>query len=90
MMIIVIDKLSGISQAEKIEIGVFKATGWTVNDILKLKFYEASFLALLSYMTGVTVGMIYVFYLKAPVMINIFSGYATLKLNYELIFAINF
>jgi len=41
-------------------------------------------------MTGVTVGMIYVFYLKAPVMINIFSGYATLKLNYELIFAINF
>jgi len=48
------------------------------------------FLHFLSYMTGVTVGMIYVFYLKAPVMINIFSGYATLKLNYELIFAINF
>lgn len=90
MMIIVIDKLSGISQAEKTEIGVFKATGWTVNDILKLKFYEASFLALFSYMTGITMGMVYVFYLKAPVMIDIFSGYATLKLDYALIFAINF
>lgn len=90
MIIIVIDKLSGLSEGERMEIGVLKSTGWTTNDILKLKFYESSFLALLSYVFAVLVAMVYVFLLKAPVMIDIFKGYGALKIHYHLIFAANF
>lgn len=90
MIIIVIDKLSGISESERLEIGVLKSTGWSTGDILKLKFYESSFLALFSYIFAVLAAMIYVFLLKAPVMIDIFRGYGALKLDYHLIFAVNF
>jgi len=90
MIIIVVDKLSGLSESEKIEIGILKATGWTTGDILKLKFYESSFFVLQAYIIGLFLAMIYVFIFKAPLMINIFSGYGSLKLNYQLIFAFNF
>ncbi len=90
MMLIVVDKLSGLSETEKLEIGVLKATGWTTSDVLKLKFYEASFLVVEAYITGVAISLVYVYLLKAPIMIDIFSGYGSLKLNYQLIFAVNF
>lgn len=39
---------------------------------------------------GVLLSMIYVYLLKAPIMMNIFNGYATLKTEYQLIFAVDF
>jgi len=90
MMVIVIDKLGGLSETEKLEIGVLKATGWTTSDLLRLKFYESSFLVLQAYIMGVLLSMIYVYLLKAPIMMNIFNGYSTLKTEYQLIFAVDF
>ncbi|ADR18724.1 ABC transporter permease [Calditerrivibrio nitroreducens] len=90
MVVIVIDKLGGLSETEKLEIGVLKATGWTTLDVLRLKFYESSFLVLQAYIMGVLLSMIYVYLLKAPIMMNIFNGYATLKTEYQLIFAVDF
>jgi len=90
MMVIVIDKLGGLSETEKLEIGVLKATGWTTSDVLRLKFYESSFLVLQAYIMGVLLSMIYVYLLKAPIMMNMFNGYATLKTEYQLIFAVDF
>jgi len=90
MILIVVDKLSGLSQLEKTEIGVLKATGWTTSDILKLKFYESGFISFQAYIVGIFLALVYVFILKAPLLLDIFSGYASLKMNYLLIFAINF
>ncbi|MGC8768845.1 ABC transporter permease [Calditerrivibrio sp.] len=90
MMVIVIDKLGGLSETEKLEIGVLKATGWTTSDVLRLKFYESSFLVLQAFIIGVLLAVIYVYILKAPIMMNIFSGYASLKTEYQLIFAVDF
>lgn len=90
MILIVADKLSGLSQLEKTEIGVMKATGWTTGDVLKLKFYEAGFISFQAFIFATFLALVYVFILKAPLMIDIFSGYASLRINYSLIFAINF
>jgi ABC-type lipoprotein release transport system permease subunit len=90
MILIVVDKLSGLSQLEKTEIGVMKATGWTTSDVLKLKLYEAGFVSFQAYVVGIFLALVYVFILKAPLMLDIFSGYASLKINYSLIFATNF
>jgi len=90
MILIVVDKLSGLGNSEKTEIGVMKATGWTTGDVLKLKFYEAGFISFQAYIVGIFLALVYVFILKAPLMIDIFSGYARLKIGYSLIFALNF
>lgn len=89
MILLVMDKLSGLSETEKLEIGVLKVAGWTTGDILKLKFYEATFLAIESYIAGIFLALIYVYLLKAPIMIDLFSGYGSLKIEYRLIFALN-
>ena len=84
--IIIYDKSSGLSSEEKREIGILKAIGWRVDDVLKEKFYEGFIISFFSYMIGViaAVGFVYIF--QAPLLQNIFTGYSQLKTSFELPF----
>lgn len=84
--IVIYDKASGVSSQEKREIGVLKAIGWRVEDVLKEKFYESFILSFLSYIVGVVLAIFFVYILQAPLLKHIFIGYSELKPAFELPF----
>lgn len=87
--IIIYDKTSGLSSEEKREIGILKALGWSMDDIIEEKFYESFVIALSAFLVGVCVSLFYVYALQAPVLRAIFMGYSELKPAFMLPFSVD-
>ena len=87
--IIIYDKTSGLSSEEKREIGILKALGWKIGDIMAVKFFEAAVISALAYLLAVTVAVGYVFFLDAPLLKNLFMGFSVLKPPFRLPFTLD-
>lgn len=87
--IIVYDKASGLSSEEKREIGVLKALGWKIEDVLKEKFYESFIISFFGYIFGIFIALTIVYIFNAPLLSSLFSGYSELKTEFELPFIID-
>lgn len=87
--IIIFDKTSGLNAEEKREIGILKALGWSIDDILKAKFYEGFILSFCAFILGLCVALFFVYFWQAPLLRDVFLGYAKLKPTFALPFSIN-
>lgn len=89
-IMIIYDKASGLSSEEKREIGILKALGWTMDDILKEKFYESFIISVIAFLGGLILALFFVYFLNAPLLKDIFIGYSRLKPEFDLPFTLDF
>ena len=87
---IVYDKASGLNASEKKEIGILKAVGWTIDDVLTEKFYESFIISFISYIVGLIFAFGFVYIFQAPILRDVFEGYSKLKPEFNLPFVFDF
>lgn len=67
-------RYSIVYASEKRHIGLLRAVGWSIEDVLKLKFTETILVILFSYLLGLSFAYIFVFVLDAPLLQMLFLG----------------
>lgn len=83
-ILILYQRYSMISSSDKKEIGILKAVGWSIKDIIKLKIIENFIIGFMAFIIGVIVAYIFVFILNAPVLKNIFIGFSNVQNDFIL------
>jgi ABC-type lipoprotein release transport system permease subunit len=72
------DKATGLSAEERQEIGILKAIGWETANILELKFWEGAVISLTSYLTGLILAYLHVFYFGASFLAPALKGWSVI------------
>jgi len=78
-VLILFQRYTMISSSDKKEIGILRAVGWSIKDVIKLKISETFIIAFISFLIGVIIAYMYVFFLNAPILSNIFLGFGNLE-----------
>jgi len=84
-LVLIWDKASGLSPAEKREIGILKAIGWDTEMVLAVKFWENLILSFLASVLGIAFSYVYIYWLRAPGMREIFIGWSTIYPTFQLV-----
>ena len=84
-VLILYQRYSMVYSSERRHIGLLRALGWSIRDVLKLKFYETIMVISAAFITGVFLAYIYVFVFGAPLLREIFLGGANLNNSVVLI-----
>ncbi len=83
-ILILYQRYSMISSNDKKEIGILKAVGWSIKDIIKLKIIENFIVGFIAFIIGIIISYIFVFILQAPILKNIFVGFSNIKNDFVL------
>ncbi len=78
------EKAAGLSAGEGREIGILKAIGWETGDILELKFWEGMAISLTSFLTGLLIGYVHVFFLGAVLLAPAIKGWSVIFPRFAL------
>lgn len=82
--LILYQRYSLISGAERRQIGILRAVGWSTGDVIGLKLAETLAVALAAFLAGVLFSYLYVFYLQAPGLSAVFVGSGNLPIDFRL------
>ena len=83
-LILAWDKASGLSAEERREIGILKAIGWETSDIILVKFWEGTIVSLSSFMTGVILAYLHVYFGSAVLFEPVLQGWSVLYPRFSL------
>jgi lipoprotein-releasing system permease protein len=72
------DKATGLSAEERQEIGILKAIGWETANILELKFWEGVVISLTSYLTGIILAYLHIFYFGGSFLAPALKGWSVI------------
>ncbi|MSN26871.1 MAG: FtsX-like permease family protein [Geobacter sp.] len=84
------DKATGLSAEERREIGILKAIGWDVADVLMMKLWEGAALSLTAFVTGVLLAYLHVFAGGASLIVPVLKGWSVLYPSFRLTPSIDF
>ena len=84
MIIFAWDKASGMGAEEKKEIGILKAVGWEKSDVLAMKFWEGVGISLASFLIGVCLAYVHVFFTSSALFEPVLRGWAILYPDFKL------
>jgi ABC-type lipoprotein release transport system permease subunit len=73
-----LDKASGLSAEERMEIGILKATGWETSDVILMKFWEGTVISLTSFLSGLVLAYVHIFSTSAPLFAQVMKGWSIL------------
>jgi len=79
------DKASGLSSEERGEIGILKAIGWETSDVILMKFWEGIVVSLSSFLLGVILAYIHVFFASSMLFEPVLKGWAILYPKFRII-----
>jgi len=83
--ILVWDKASGLNSDEKQEIGILKAIGWETSDILEMKFWEGLVLSIMSFIIGILLAYVHIYFFHASFIAPALKGWSTIFPEFRLI-----
>ena len=89
-VLILYQRYSMVYSSERRHIGLLRALGWSINDVLKLKFFETMMVVVMAYVLGVALAYFYVFVLGAPLLREIFLGGVNLHNSITLVPILDF
>ena len=84
------DKATGLSAAEKKEIGILKAIGWDTSDVLLMKFWEGAVISVSSFLVGILLAYAHVFLASSTLFEPALKGWSTLYPSFKPVPFINF
>lgn len=79
------DKATGLSAEEKKEIGILKAVGWETSDVLLMKFWEGALVSVSSFLTGVLLAYLHVFFTPVVLFEPVLKGWSVLYPQFRLV-----
>jgi ABC-type lipoprotein release transport system permease subunit len=83
-IILVWDKASGLGAEEKKEIGILKAIGWETSDIIEMKFWEGLAVSFSSFLTGIILAYLHVYYFAASMFAPALKGWSVIFPDFRL------
>jgi lipoprotein-releasing system permease protein len=78
------DKAAGLSAEERREIGILKGIGWETSDVLMMKFWEGVAVSLTSFLLGVLLAYVHIFFTSSTLFEPALKGWSVLYPSFRL------
>ena len=84
LLLLAWDRLTGLGESERREIGVLKATGWSTGDVLAARMWESGIVGAIGAALGIVLGYVHAFVLGAPGISGALFGWSALHAELSL------